>query len=194
MPIDELNDLLERELPEGDWDTVGGFLLGLLGHVPEPGEVVEATASGPSPSRRSRVVASARYGSETIRTGSRSTTTTTRDVPFGFRHVRRSAQRGEVHAAQPHPRHEGLDRLRQAADDAHPGARRAQPARRAGRVRRHAGHPQAAHRARRAAQRDRQRGARRRRRGVPRGRRHDAARAGRPVRRRAACPTTRSSW
>ncbi len=39
-PIDELNDLLESNVPQDDWDTVGGFVLGLLGRVPEPGEVV----------------------------------------------------------------------------------------------------------------------------------------------------------
>ena len=55
------------------------------------------------------------------------------------------AQRRQVDAAQPDPRHEGDDRVRQAPDDPHPGARRAQPTRRPGRVRRHARHPQAAH-------------------------------------------------
>ena len=40
VPIDELNDLLESHVPHDAWDTVGGFLLGLLGRVPEPGEVV----------------------------------------------------------------------------------------------------------------------------------------------------------
>ena len=40
VPIDELNDLLESNVPHDDWDTVGGFVLGLLGRVPEPGEVV----------------------------------------------------------------------------------------------------------------------------------------------------------
>jgi CBS domain containing-hemolysin-like protein len=42
MPIDEVNDLLEdADLPEGDWDTVGGLMLGQLGHVPVAGETVE---------------------------------------------------------------------------------------------------------------------------------------------------------
>ena len=34
MPIDEVNELLHVALPEGDYDTVGGLLLDLLGHVP----------------------------------------------------------------------------------------------------------------------------------------------------------------
>ena len=38
MPIDEVNDLLRADLPTGDWDTVGGLLFSLLGHVPAEGE------------------------------------------------------------------------------------------------------------------------------------------------------------
>jgi CBS domain containing-hemolysin-like protein len=41
MPIDELNDLLQAEFPEGDWDTVGGLVFNLLGHVPTEGEWVD---------------------------------------------------------------------------------------------------------------------------------------------------------
>ena len=41
LPLDELNELLEAELPEGDWDTVGGLVFDLLGHVPTEGESVE---------------------------------------------------------------------------------------------------------------------------------------------------------
>ncbi|HSL57632.1 MAG TPA: hemolysin family protein [Acidimicrobiales bacterium] len=41
MPIDELNDLLHAELPEGDWDTVGGLVFDQLGHVPVDGECIE---------------------------------------------------------------------------------------------------------------------------------------------------------
>ncbi len=40
MPIDELDDLLGVDLPDGDWDTVGGMIFDALGHVPERGEVV----------------------------------------------------------------------------------------------------------------------------------------------------------
>jgi putative hemolysin len=40
MPIDEINELLDPPLPEGDWDTVGGLLLHLSGHVPTEGEMV----------------------------------------------------------------------------------------------------------------------------------------------------------
>jgi CBS domain containing-hemolysin-like protein len=46
MPMDEVNELLEEgdqpELPEGDdWDTVGGLLYSLLGHVPSEGEAAD---------------------------------------------------------------------------------------------------------------------------------------------------------
>jgi putative hemolysin len=42
MPIDEVNDLLHAELPEGDWDTIGGLMFHLLGHIPHEGESVES--------------------------------------------------------------------------------------------------------------------------------------------------------
>ena len=102
-------------------------------------------------------------------------------VPVGLRDPRRPAQRGQVDAAQPDPRAEGHDRLRQAADDPPPHPGRAHPARRPGRVRRHAGHPQAAHGARRTAQQHRRGHHPRRRRGGVRHRRHPAARPRRPV-------------
>jgi CBS domain containing-hemolysin-like protein len=38
MNIDDLNDLLDGDLPEGDWDSVGGLLIAMLGHVPAEGE------------------------------------------------------------------------------------------------------------------------------------------------------------
>jgi CBS domain containing-hemolysin-like protein len=41
MNIDDLAELLHTDLPEGDWDSVGGLLIGLLGHVPEEGESAE---------------------------------------------------------------------------------------------------------------------------------------------------------
>jgi CBS domain containing-hemolysin-like protein len=41
MPIDEVNELLNVELPHEEWDTVGGLVFGLTGRVPHPGEVVD---------------------------------------------------------------------------------------------------------------------------------------------------------
>jgi CBS domain containing-hemolysin-like protein len=41
MPISELNDLLDAELPDDDWDTVGGLIFNSLGHVPNAGEQVD---------------------------------------------------------------------------------------------------------------------------------------------------------
>ncbi|MDQ6840480.1 MAG: hemolysin family protein [Actinomycetota bacterium] len=42
MPVDEVNELLTVPgLPEGDWDTVGGLVYSLLGHVPIEGEAID---------------------------------------------------------------------------------------------------------------------------------------------------------
>ena len=40
VPIDELNELLGVDLPDEEWDTVGGLVFGLTGRVPSPGETV----------------------------------------------------------------------------------------------------------------------------------------------------------
>jgi CBS domain containing-hemolysin-like protein len=40
LAIDEVNELLDTELPDEEWDTVGGLMLGLLGSIPEQGEEV----------------------------------------------------------------------------------------------------------------------------------------------------------
>ena len=39
-PIDLVSEELGKDLPDAEWDTVGGLLLNLLGHVPDEGEVV----------------------------------------------------------------------------------------------------------------------------------------------------------
>jgi CBS domain containing-hemolysin-like protein len=39
-PIDEVNELLDVDLPQEDWDTVGGLVFNSLGHVPHEGECV----------------------------------------------------------------------------------------------------------------------------------------------------------
>jgi CBS domain containing-hemolysin-like protein len=35
-----VNEVLGVELPDTEWDTVGGLVFNLLGHVPDPGETV----------------------------------------------------------------------------------------------------------------------------------------------------------
>ncbi len=40
LGIGEVNELLDTELPDEEWDTVGGLMLGLLGSIPEQGEEV----------------------------------------------------------------------------------------------------------------------------------------------------------
>ncbi|HUI48767.1 MAG TPA: hemolysin family protein [Acidimicrobiia bacterium] len=37
-PIDEVNELLDADLPQEEWDTVGGLVFNTLGHVPDEGE------------------------------------------------------------------------------------------------------------------------------------------------------------
>jgi len=37
-PIDEVNELLDVDLPDDEWDTVGGLVFNTLGHVPVEGE------------------------------------------------------------------------------------------------------------------------------------------------------------
>jgi putative hemolysin len=38
MRIEEANEEMELELPEGDYETVAGFIFDLLGHIPKPSE------------------------------------------------------------------------------------------------------------------------------------------------------------
>lgn len=39
--IDEIEDLLQVKMPDGDFDTIGGFMISLLGYIPEEGSVSE---------------------------------------------------------------------------------------------------------------------------------------------------------
>jgi CBS domain containing-hemolysin-like protein len=41
MSIDEVNELLDTELPSTEWDSIGGLLLNLVGDVPKEGQEVE---------------------------------------------------------------------------------------------------------------------------------------------------------
>ena len=43
VTIDEFNELVGADLPDDDWDTVGGLIFDGLGHVPTVGETVEAS-------------------------------------------------------------------------------------------------------------------------------------------------------
>jgi putative hemolysin len=42
MNLDDVNDLLGSDLDSEEFDTIGGYVFGLIGHQPSPGEVVEA--------------------------------------------------------------------------------------------------------------------------------------------------------
>ena len=41
LPIDDANELLGLELPDGDFDTISGLMLHLLGRLGAPGDVAE---------------------------------------------------------------------------------------------------------------------------------------------------------
>ena len=41
LSISDLNELLDSDLPDDDWDTVGGLIFNTLGHVPSVGETVD---------------------------------------------------------------------------------------------------------------------------------------------------------
>jgi len=41
LPIGDLNEELRVDLPDDEWDTVGGLVLNLLGHIPSAGETVK---------------------------------------------------------------------------------------------------------------------------------------------------------
>jgi CBS domain containing-hemolysin-like protein len=42
IPITDVNEYFELDLPHEDFDTIGGYVLGSLGRPPEPGDTVEA--------------------------------------------------------------------------------------------------------------------------------------------------------
>jgi CBS domain containing-hemolysin-like protein len=41
IPITEVNEYFDLDLPHEDFDTIGGYVLGVLGRPPEPGDTVE---------------------------------------------------------------------------------------------------------------------------------------------------------
>ena len=43
--LGDLNEELDLALPEGNWDSVGGLVFGMLGRVPVPGDVVDASGA-----------------------------------------------------------------------------------------------------------------------------------------------------
>ena len=161
LAIDEVNELLDIELPSEDWDTVGGFVFGTLGHVPTAGESVDFaghrfTASKVDGRRISEVVvgtlAPALDQPTETRRGRGDRTSQTRrprgrPPVTGFRsgfvalvgrpNVGKSTLLNTILAQKV------THRVRQAPDDPPPGARHPAPSRRPGGVRRHARHPQA---------------------------------------------------
>ena len=56
--IDDVNELLDAELPDEEWDTVGGLVLDLFGKIPEPGEEIDVPGPAVPRPRRSRAAGS----------------------------------------------------------------------------------------------------------------------------------------
>ncbi len=46
MPIDDIEDVIEADLPVDEYDTLSGFILGQLGRFPETDEIVEVIYNG----------------------------------------------------------------------------------------------------------------------------------------------------
>lgn len=44
MNLDDLNDLIDADIPTESVDTIGGFIYDLLGRIPETGEIVQWNA------------------------------------------------------------------------------------------------------------------------------------------------------
>ncbi len=144
-PIDEVNEVLDVDLPQDEWDTVGGLVFNTLGHVPDRRRVPCASTASSSAPSACRAGASCRCIITRLRRRPTATTPTPRiaptagpdraraertrarraRVPIRVRVARRPAQRRQVDARQPARRPEGRDRLRPAADDAHTDPRRA---------------------------------------------------------------------
>lgn len=69
LPVDQLADLVDTRLPDEEWDTVGGLLFGMLGHIAKPGEQVavdgiELTAEQVLGRRISKVLVERRHTEE----------------------------------------------------------------------------------------------------------------------------------
>ena len=59
-PSTSSSELVDAELPQGDWDTVGGLLFNVLGRVPVEGESVEVDGLHPGGRAGRRATASGR--------------------------------------------------------------------------------------------------------------------------------------
>jgi len=46
MPVADVNDRLDLKIPEGEYDTIAGFIFTILGRVPERGDEISLSVSG----------------------------------------------------------------------------------------------------------------------------------------------------
>ena len=105
-PIDEVSEELGVELPDTEWDTVGGLVFNLLGHVPDEGESVRVP--GPRAPHRAGAGTPHRVGAD----------------PPSRRHRRRSRScRPRTRRADARPRRDDV-----ATDRSAPGSSRSSDA------------------------------------------------------------------
>ena len=106
-PIDEVNELLGVDLPDEEWDTVGGLVFNTLGHVPVEGEclrgrrprVLRRAHAGPAHRVGAHPRCSSRRQRRRRATASDRPPVRATRVPVGVRLDRRPAERREVDAA-----------------------------------------------------------------------------------------------
>ena len=127
--IDEVRERLGVEIEPEGFETVGGYVLTRVGRVPAVGETFELDGLLvevlEAERRRIHKVRFRRAPAKRQCERRYAATHAARRL----RLAHRPAQRRQVDAAQPHRRHEGRDRLRQAADHAEPDPRRQEPSR-----------------------------------------------------------------
>ena len=134
MAVDDADELLDAQLPQGAWDTVGGLVLDLAGRRAQRGRggrgrrLPARGRAGPGPADRA--------GAD------RAAPCRRRDDVSRARRVRRRgrpAQRRQVDARQRHGRHQGVDHLARVPTPPATRCAASSPTRRPGRLRRHAG-------------------------------------------------------
>ena len=135
--IDEVRDRLGVEIEPDGFETVGGYVLTRVGRVPAVGESFELDGL------QVEVLEAERRRIHKVRVrlrgdAGRRRKSSAEPDEIWLRLVHRPPECGQIHAAQPHHRHQGRHCLRQAADDADRILGGQDLRRRADRVRRHA--------------------------------------------------------
>jgi hypothetical protein len=137
VAIDDMTDRLGVEIEDGDFETVGGFVLARVGRVPSVGERFEIDGL------EVEILEAERRRIHKVRIRRQPVAEAEAPSEIRVRGARRPAQRGKVHAAQSVRRPESRDRLGQTARPPVTASSACEHAGRTVRVHRHAGHSQA---------------------------------------------------